>query len=361
MSGNTTNATPQSILVFRIGSLGDILIAVPSFWRLRKAFPEAKLTLLSDSSAGNPKKVAAAEILPPSGLFDDYLTYRDGTHLADAAKLLWEIRKRRFDLLVYLMPRTRSATSIFRDRVALRLAGIKQIVGMGHLSRRRLAVNAPFRSASVERESDFLWNCLSADGIDGDDWPKRADLAISDEERKQAAAFISAELGDDVAGRRFMAIAPGSKWTSKIWPAERFVKVLLEIRRDSPIVPIVFGDRFEFPIGERILRESGGGINAAGRLSIRCSAAAMELCDFYLGNDTGAMHLAAAAGKPCIAIFAAIDWLGRWFPVGNGHRILRESIECEGCHLAKCPIGGQCIKMISVDRVIASCREVLSH
>lgn len=360
MSGRDKRAAPKRVLVFRIGSLGDILIAMPAFWRLRQAFPEANLTLLSGRSADDPKRVAAESILPPEGLFDDYLTYPDGASMADAVRMLRKVRKGKYDLLVYLMPRTRSSTSILRDRIALRAAGIKQIAGIRHLSRNRLPLNAKFPAAAVDRESDFLWDCLSSDEIEGSDWPRRVDIGLGEDERKAASEFISAELDGSHQGKRFIAVAPGSKWQSKIWPSERFVKVLRELRRDCPLVPIIFGDRFDFSIGEQILRESGGGINTAGRLSVRVSAAAMELCDFYLGNDTGAMHLAAAAGKPCVAIFAAIDWPGRWLPVGGGHRILRESIECEGCHLAECPIGNQCLKRISVEQVLEACREVLS-
>lgn len=361
MSGKEKSAAPKRVLVFRIGSLGDILIAMPAFWRLRQAFPEANLTLLSGRSADDPKKVAAESILPPDGLFDDYLTYPDGASMAELVRMLREVRKGKFDLLVYLMPRTRGSTSILRDRIALRAAGIKQIAGIRYIARNRLPLNASFPATSVRRESDFLWDCLSSDGIEGSEWPRRTDIGLSDDERKAASAFISAGLGSNHQSKRFIAVAPGSKWRSKIWPSERFVKVLRELRQDPALVPIIFGDRFDFSIGEQILRESGGGINAAGRLSVRVSAAAMELCDFYLGNDTGAMHLAASVGKPCVAIFAAIDWPGRWLPVGSGHRILRESIECEGCHLAECPIGNQCLKRISVEQVVESCREIISR
>ena len=64
--------------------------------------------------------------------------------------------------------------------------------------------------------------------------------------------------------------------------------------------------------------------------------AALERCAFYLGNDTGTMHMAVAAGIPCVAVFSSRDFPGNWYPYGNGHVVFRTPIKCEGCFLEKC-------------------------
>ena len=67
----------RSILVFRIGSLGDTLVSVPSFWAIRQNFPGAKVTLLCDQQVGR-RYVLAADVLRGSGTVDDFMLYPVG-------------------------------------------------------------------------------------------------------------------------------------------------------------------------------------------------------------------------------------------------------------------------------------------
>ena len=99
---------------------------------------------------------------------------------------------------------------------------------------------------------------------------------------------------------------------------------------------------------------------AAGALGIRQSLAALRRCRLYVGNDTGTMHLAVAAGTRCVAIFSARDRPGLWEPYGSGHRVLRRKIECEGCELMECTEkGNACTLAIGVDEVVSACRSIL--
>jgi ADP-heptose:LPS heptosyltransferase len=69
----------------------------------------------------------------------------------------------------------------------------------------------------------------------------------------------------------------------------------------------------------------------------------------FVGHDSGPMHLAAASGTPCVAIFAARNPPGQWFPLGEGHEVLYRRVECMGCGLEDCIVEKKrCIKSISV-------------
>jgi ADP-heptose:LPS heptosyltransferase len=93
-------------------------------------------------------------------------------------------------------------------------------------------------------------------------------------------------------------------------------------------------------------------VNLAGALSVPGSAAVLEQCDAYLGNDTGVMHLAASVGTPCVAIFSARDFPGLWEPMGSGHRILRHETDCAGCMLVECKAERmRCLTAIGRDEV----------
>jgi ADP-heptose:LPS heptosyltransferase len=94
---------------------------------------------------------------------------------------------------------------------------------------------------------------------------------------------------------------------------------------------------------------------------VRGAALALGKCVLFLGNDSGAMHLAAAAGTPCVAIFSSRDWPGAWYPYGVEQRVFRSEIECEGCYLVECiERQNECLRRISADDVYAACANLLS-
>jgi len=82
----------------------------------------------------------------------------------------------------------------------------------------------------------------------------------------------------------------------------------------------------------------------------------------YLGHDSGPMHLAAAVGTPCVAVFSSRSLPGEWFPYGDQHRVLYRSISCQGCRLEVC-IERQkaCIRSITVDEVECSVLELVKR
>jgi heptosyltransferase-2 len=63
------------------------------------------------------------------------------------------------------------------------------------------------------------------------------------------------------------------------------------------------------------------------------------------------MHLAAMVRIPCVAIFCARDYPGKWEPYGEKHRIIRKDVECAGCMLEVCSYNNRCLQLISVDDI----------
>lgn len=166
----------------------------------------------------------------------------------------------------------------------------------------------------------------------------------------------------ETAGGLGLALAPAQKMPAKRCPEERFRQVVMALIERHDIWPVVFGGGEDAALGDRLLRAWGHGYNAAGALSVRGAAAALKRCAMYLGNDTGTMHLAAAVGIPCVAVFSARERPGLWYPYGTGHRVLRSDIECEGCGLVECvERKNECLRMIEVEHVLAACRELIGH
>ncbi len=383
----------RKVLVFRIGQLGDTIAALPAMWAVRKHFKDAQLTLLCDR---HPEKtyVFGPDLLRGSGLFEqfDFYPVRDGSingvHRAkDMLRLLARLRRAKFDTLVYLSPSARRQMQIARDVRFFRLAGIKHFIGTDGFA--ALPARTPGQPLEqTPREAELLLARLAASGIRIPPSGRGSmDLHLGHAEEQefrewlrtqdhQTAGLLDyrtrdprdpASCGPVVPLSRgpadlFVAFAPGSKMPAKRWPLDRFIEVGRTLIEYFDIWPIVFGGAEDAADGERLLRAWGRGYNAAGRLSLRASAAALGQCGLYVGNDTGTMHLAASVGTRCVAIFSARDWPGRWYPYGSGHCVLRAAIDCEGCGLIECvERNNECLARITTAQVIEQCEEILSE
>ena len=356
------NSDLKRILVFRIGHLGDTIVAIPAFNSIRDAFPDAEITLLSNSDAKNPGYVAARNVLPEKGLFDSWIVYSSGESVMETtgmyARLLRKLRSGKFDAVFYLMTRNRTAARIKRDRMFFRAAGISEIIGDRYLMNHLIDPARGHPLPTLQRESDFFLEMLADAGISAS--RRFSDMRFTHSETSDGEKWLASNCGEDYREKRIIAIAPGSKWESKVWKEEHFVDVTSRLVGKHGVYPVVFGGPEDRPKGERILSAIGTGSNAAGELNVRNGAAAMRHAALFLGNDTGTMHMAAAAGAVCVAVFAAIDFPGRWYPFGEGHKVFRAAVECEGCHTPDCFNGHLCLRSVTPDEVFDACDEILS-
>ena len=123
----------SNILVFRIGNLGDTVMALPAFWAIRNSFPNARLTLLTNSDPRNRHYLTPRSVLPEDGLIDEWISYPNPSGLLDKAtsfyRLARELRRRDFDVAIYLMPRIRTEKQIDRDVCFFRFCGIRRLIG----------------------------------------------------------------------------------------------------------------------------------------------------------------------------------------------------------------------------------------
>jgi asparagine synthase (glutamine-hydrolysing) len=355
--------TPKRILVFRIGQLGDTIVALPAMWAVRKNFPEAHIALLYDRHPGKTH-VIASDLLRGSKIFDDYLSYPVSPsdtvwRKTRMAGLLTAIRARRFDTLVYLAPTSRTPQQIERDRRFFSMAGILNFIAMsGFEELEPKRPGQPFRM--TEPESNLLLRRLAASGLSvsaGDE--STMDLGIGPNDEALLDQWLK-DLPPD-GGRDWIAIGPGSKMPAKRWQLRRFEEVVHRLINEFEIWPVIFGGEEDKVFGDWLLEKWSCGYNAAGALGIRSSLAAMQRCRMFLGNDTGTMHMAAAVGLRCVAVFSSRERPGLWYPHGTGHRVFRSDIECEGCGLVEClERENECLNRITTDKVLSACRDMLA-
>ena len=351
-------ADVHKVLIHRLGSLGDTLVAIPAFRLVRHAFPRARITVLTNhASSDHSKSVGMASILHGSGLVEDYLQYPVG--LRDSGALLRlrnRIARERFDAVVYMATPGSSATKVIRDALFFLSCGIIRQYGVPYSQRGRL--NAPLAASRLyQSESDRLVSNLKKLGrIDlGEDrwW----DLGLTGEEHDQAREFLAGTIDESP----FFALSIGTKlqaneWTQPNWLA--FVRALSERHPDRGLV--TFGSAEEYDRSQELLSQwKGLRLNLCGKPSPRTSAAIFRRAELFIGHDSGPMHLAANVGTPCVAVFSARISPGVWFPRGTRNQVIYHQTECFNCTLFECITHQKkCILSIEVDEVLRAVERV---
>ena len=356
----------KKVLVFRIGQLGDILVSVPAMWALRDYFRQAQIDLLYDVHPDN-EYVTAFDVLDGSGIVDNFLYYhvhndrlRNSVCFFRMSALIKQLRSGGYDALVYLVPTDRSRYQLLRDVIFFRIAGIKEIIsidGFRYLPRKKSGELLP----RLTQEGDLLLQRLEKSGIPvPPPGCGRVDVNIGPQEYLEVDSWLS-QLPSD-GGRPWIAVGPGSKMPAKIWPKERYAAAVNRLISDFDIWPVVFGGPEDVELAKYLTSQWHRGYIAAGSLIIRQAIACMSKCAFFLGNDTGTMHMAVSAGLKCVAIFSARDYPGRWYPYGKGYVVLRSNAPCEGCMLEVCSKRKtECIMSICEDDVFQACRTILDN
>lgn len=356
MTGRTrvdmTDGATRTILVHRIGHLGDALVALPAIACIRSRHPDHRLVLVTDRHHVGKGYVSSWDVLGPTGWFDEVVFYTPRRGLRGAVRLGWEMVRR----LRRMRPTHAFDLAPQRARRAV-LPGrrfFSHAVGVGEYHVGTAFVAPPRQADGTLPRIEPEWQRLLRIAGGGPQIGWHPD--VPEAYRREAADLLARE-GVPARGLK-IAVGPGSKMPAKQWPLERFAELGHRLlAADSTLQLLVLGGPRDAAIGDVLTQAWGSrAFNLAGRLSVWGSAGVLERCALYVGNDTGTMHLAAVVGVPCVALFSARDYPGKWEPFGNGHSVLRHETACAGCMQEVCDIGNQCLAHISVDAVLARIR-----
>ena len=308
------------ILIHRLGSLGDTIVALPAFKLIRETYPQAHIAVLTNPPVSE-KAAPLQAIIGNMGLVDEALHYPMASRdYAKLARLHGEIRRGRFDLYVSLTYGRHISSSI-RDYLYFKTCGIHRIVGMPFDHRDRECVpagNGPLYESEAGRllRRARAVNPALTDSIDLTD-PRWTDLKLTADERAKARVLLE-EKG--VTGGYIVA-SVGTKWRQNDWGADRWRELISRLGKLHPERALVLlGSADEIARCDELLQAwSGPKANLCGRCGPRVSSAIMGGAPLFLGHDSGPMHLAAASGTRCVALFSTLNPPGQWFPLGQGH------------------------------------------
>ncbi|NBR84098.1 MAG: glycosyltransferase family 9 protein [Verrucomicrobia bacterium] len=348
----------RRILVYRLGSLGDTVIALPSFHRIRRAFPNAEITVLTNQPVAGAAPPLAS-VLENTGTFDHVLAYPVGLGSWRAkVALRRELAARRFDGVISLASARGRARSL-RDWLFFKSCGIPRVIGVP-FSVRQLAYRLAPGQSEFEWEARRLLDRLAAFGPASlaDDllW----DLRLTPGERTEARRL----LDENEVTSPFLALAVGTKVPAKDWGEARWQQLLGQLAHHHSTQPLVLlGGHDDHARNDRLAANwPGPSANLAGRCGPRVSAAVLERARLFVGVDSGPMHLAACVGVRCVVVFSARSQPGQWFPRGDGHTILYRQEPCFGCALDECVAHRlKCLTNISVAEVHSAVEHQLAR
>ena len=175
-------------------------------------------------------------------------------------------------------------------------------------------------------------------------------LVLADDERSSMQSWLAERRKN--SNSRLVSIAPGCKTKAHVWPIENFIEIGKRLVAELDCELVVVGGKAEIELGEKMIQAWGSGINAAGKFSVRQSAALIATCDLHIGLNTGTTHLASAVDTPCFGIYGERDNPGQWSPLGTGNSVVFHAVACSGCRLFDCPLPDHpCMIGISVESV----------
>jgi lipopolysaccharide heptosyltransferase II len=321
--------------------IGDAVMALPAVLALGEARPDWEWCL-----RGGPRvRPVFTGLDEPFRLLPGPVRDRSTAweFLADA----WALRRERCDAAVIFTPSLRGA-------LEARAAGAGERVGWDADGRgflltvhgRRPTRTRPLREQYWELAA-LLLDRLGGGALprgEGSLLPRRAPLRA--EEIVSAAAFTR---GRDLPAERTVALAPGAAYgPTKRWPEERFAELARRLAAGG-WTPLWIGGPDERALC-RVLAAGSAGRSVAGELSLRQTLALLASVRAAVSNDSGAMHLAQAAGCPVVGIFGstAPEWTG---PAGADAAVVREPVSCAPCFAPRCPTQIECLRGIPVERV----------
>ena len=331
--------TPNRVLVRAPNWLGDAVLALPSIAAVRRRYPQAHLAI------AGPAPVAAVfretTDARPDQVIDLPAKHKD---------IVTVIRDGRFDLGI-LMPNS------FQSAWDLRRAGVRERWGYPTSARRALLTKRAIRKRPRElsHHADYFRVLVAGLGFEvGNEDPR---VVASGATRAKTDALL-AQLKVP-ATATFVGLAPGAAYgEAKQWPPDRAAALVAKLVRGRDATCLIVGAVHDRPAARAIetwLRANAPDavarvVDLTGKTSVSGLIGVTERCRAFVSNDSGAMHVAAAMGRPVVAIFGPTDERSTR-PVGPGHTVLTAKVFCRPCMLRDCPIDHRCMKRIDVDRV----------
>jgi heptosyltransferase-2 len=320
-------------------------MAVPALRAVRRRFPEAEIAILA--------RPYVAEVYRDQGICNQLIaddSQSKHTGILGRERLAAELRAMRFDVALLLQNAFDAAWLAWRAKVPERIGYARD--GRGFLLTHPVRVP---KSNEIPRHERFYYLELlrRAGWIDALLDEPLITLYVSEPNRQRAEEFLVASGARQNSLR--IAIGAGASYGSaKCWPPSRFAELANRLRAQTDADVILFGTAREAAVTRAISSElHRPPVDLTEKTAIADLPPLLSQCHLFIGNDSGAMHVAAAVGLPVVAVFGPTDPRGT-APVTPRSTIVQQKPYCSPCFLRQCPTDHRCMRSITSEMVEAA-------
>jgi ADP-heptose:LPS heptosyltransferase len=288
----------SKILLFQLGGIGDVLLTFPVIERVREAFPDSRLSVLTEFGK------ELFDLYPDSEAISTQYRYEPkGKHrsLTQKYRFFRSVGREGCDLIL----NTNRGNILVEASIMAYVMGAPHRLGFyrdgaGFLN----TIRAEFQYDRyiLEQNLDLLLN-IGVPKKSGEEIP----LRVPEQAKNTVQMWFQSHAVTH--NDRVVVVHPGAKFDAayKIWPLENFTELICEMISRYRAKVILIGDRTERTAASVISAgvQSANLVDRVGRTTIVEMAALIDAADLFIGNDSGPLHVAVALKKPCVGIFLA--------------------------------------------------------
>jgi heptosyltransferase III len=333
------------ILVIRLRSIGDTVLATPSLIALKRFLPDAKIDILLEDWV--------APVLNGFDAVDEILIA--GRSAREKLHTLREIRRRRYNLVFNLHGGTTSTFLTY-------LSGARHRVGYrgyqySFLYDQSLSSSAEFWGREKTHSAEQQLALLGFVGVPVDDRPLSR-ISVTTEAMASLDEKLT-QLSFDLDGP-FAVIHPVAAFDSKRWAMEKFAETVAFLA-EKGIKSIAVGSQREAAELQALKSVCSVPVWVSGDIDLPETSALLSRASLFVGNDSGIAHMAAAVKVPSVVIFGSMN-RDHWYPWTDApNEMVFEEFHCQPCAGYTCQEFGEprCILTVGTDSVFAAISRML--
>ena len=332
----------QKILIRSTNWIGDAVMTTPAGRSIRLNYPEAEITLLALPWVG--------DVFSASPHIDKIFTYdKNGRHSGIKGKfvLAGDLREKAYDAAILLQ-------NAFEAAFITTLARIPIRAGYTTDGRGLLMTHGVKKHKDIKLRHQVHYYQEMLQGLGLHPGPDDLELHINDEDIFWSANTINQySAGQKVT---IIGINPGAAYgPAKCWPVEKYAALAKKLCQAQDVIVVVFGTKADCAAAKQIQEAVNNQIKVVdltGKTTLGQALGMISLCNVFVTNDSGLMHVSAALKVPTVAIFGSTDHIATG-PYSENASIVRIELDCSPCLETHCPKKHfRCMEDIEVDDVV---------
>jgi ADP-heptose:LPS heptosyltransferase len=351
----------RKILAVTVGGVADYLTALPALRRLKQRFPLARLSLLAPLSVIKlARQHAVADAVIDVAALRGKPAKGESAASVDYAAMSAPLASQGYDLAIDLSVQPESRP-VLRDIGAALRAGFDD---GGRFPWLEVALDWCGNRALAPRPMHVCEHLLALADAAANACRDRAPAATRATPNPTSVPALAA-LGAAFLARPIVCVHPGADSPLHQWPASSFAALidLLATQLAVHAVLVADGDRDAAAGDVFSLVTAKGAVRALGSVKLADLTAVIQASALFIGNRGSAAAIAAAAGIPVVAIYAAVEDAREQAPLGPAATTLQRRMTCGPCYLesaADCPRALACLTEIKPAEVLPACAVALA-